>query len=91
MGGMIDPFGSVEIDSMGVIIKNAGGSGNARWEVVSKFHYDSVDNNIYLQEYFSRGYIDDDLQTTISKTHLTQKDFGRVRFDEYSIYKWEEI
>jgi hypothetical protein len=89
LGGMVDPFHSVKIDSTGTItLINAGGSGNNRWECSAKFRYDKVLNNIVLVEYHHKAFEDIDPPEHIQNEKLlTTKDFGRVIFEEYSIYQ----
>lgn len=88
VGGMGDPFSKISIDKREQFtILHSGGSGNNRWETVSTFKLDSLNNEFILESNFSRGFIDDDNQTLISSKILTSKEFGWIKFSEYSVYK----
>jgi len=79
---------SVNIDTTGIFtVTFNGGSGFNRWEILSTFSFDSLSRVFLLTKHYSRGYFDSSEEgETISEQTKTPKDFGRVRFEDYSIY-----
>jgi hypothetical protein len=89
-GGMAgDPFREVVIDTLerGVfLLRQSGGSGRHRWDNFSKFKYNTKTHCFFLKEHHSYGYEDiyDSYIVPINEEKLTPKDFGKIRFEDFS-------
>ena len=85
-GGMMgDPFMNVVIKKGYFSIEHYGGSA-WRWTRTITFKYSSVDNYWYLHKDGHESFNVDDPDKVETKIYTT-KDFGKVPFDVFDIYK----
>jgi hypothetical protein len=97
MGGVSndEPFEGAEIEKGTFSIKHFGGMGSFEWETTTTFKYNATDNKWYLfrQDDWSANpeYIDNPKKLKKSETtkSLTEKDFGKVRFEDFSFNKYD--
>ncbi|MEC5146125.1 hypothetical protein [Chitinophaga sp. 212800010-3] len=85
-GGMMgDPFENVVIKKGYFSIEHYGGS-SWRWTRIITFRYSAADKNWYLHKDGGVSFHASDPEHTTEKVHTT-KDFGKIRFDRFNIYK----
>jgi hypothetical protein len=82
-GAMGDPFVDVVITNGYFSIEHFGGSG-WRWSRIVTYRY--ADKNWWLYKDGHESFHASDPEKVESKI-LTEKDFGRIRFDAFDIYK----
>jgi hypothetical protein len=82
---MGDPFQEVVIKKGFFSIEHYGGSG-WRWTRTITFKYTADDNNWYLFKDGGDSFHASDPEKVTTKIRTT-KDFGKVRFDKFDIYK----
>lgn len=81
----IEAFTGLSIDSGSIVISHYGGF-NQRWTRKTVFNYNLAEKNWYLSrdEFTTFEATDENIA---DEKILTEKDFGKVRFDEYNFYK----
>lgn len=85
-GGMMgDPFMDIVIKKGYFSIEHYGGSG-WRWTRTTTFKYSPADNYWYLHKDGGDSFHASDPEKLTTKVETT-KDFGRVSFDQFDIYK----
>ena len=85
-GGMMgDPFMQVVIKNGYFSIEHYGGS-TWRWTRIITFKYSSADNYWYLHKDGGDSFHASDPENVTTKVRTT-KDFGKVPFDKFDIYK----
>lgn len=85
-GGMMgDPFQAVTIKNGYFSVEHYGGSG-WRWTRIITFKYNPADKQWYLYKDGGESFHASDPDNSKTKV-LTQKNFGKVAFERFDIYK----
>ena len=84
-GAMGDPFQQVVIKNGYFSIEHYGGSG-WRWRRIVTYRYAAADKNWWLYKDGHESFHASDPEKVESKI-ITEKDFGKIRFDAFDIYK----
>lgn len=88
-GGVFgDPFNGVTVKNGYFSVQHYGGSG-WRWTRIITFKYSPADNYWYLHKDGGDTYHVSDPEQAETKVRTT-KDFGKVPFDKFDIYKEEK-
>lgn len=88
-GGMLgDPYQQLAIKQGYFSVEHYGGS-RLRWTHIITFKYDRADSTWYLYKDGHQGFeiLEDGTEKKTSEKVRTAKDFGKLSFAEYDIYK----
>ncbi|MDR1888524.1 MAG: hypothetical protein LBQ81_03955 [Zoogloeaceae bacterium] len=86
-GGMLgDPFTGVTIEKGFFSIEFYGGSGGGRWTRIVTYRYSKPDNAWFLHRDGVEGF-DPWTGKTTHETMYTVKDFGKLPFEKFDIYR----
>jgi len=83
---MGDPYVSIVIKKGYFSIEHYGGS-SWRWQRIITYKYSPVDKEWYLHRDGTVSFNAGDPDKTTEITGRTAKDFGKVRFGDFDIYK----
>jgi hypothetical protein len=91
MGGMMgDPFQGIAVKNGFFTVEHYGGSA-WRWETQTTFRYSVADDTWLLHKEWRHSFHAASEDDADDKEHSkTVKDFGKVRFEDYDVYKEEE-
>lgn len=87
-GIMGDPFMDIVIKKGYFSVEHYGGSA-WRWERTTTFKYSSTDSTWYLHKDGHKSFHTGDEPEKVETKIKTTKDFGKVPFDKFDIYKEE--
>jgi hypothetical protein len=80
-----DPFQQIVVKKGYFSVESAGGS-SWRWFVVTTFRYDPADQHWYLHRIGTESFRTTE-PDSVTSTVKTPRDFGRVRFEQYTYDK----